>query len=167
MLYFSRIIGIHRGVPPSVTRLSLSGPTGLTPSNFRSLLRLPSLKYLRVQEMFIQGDEDLLWEMKDIAKNEIPPGLNVEWRFEECFSRNNVGSAKNCAHFLSQSRAFGKETQSTRQESNLESKEILVLLCTISRAERNVEKPAFKNADGSLWSFFFPQREIHTGEEEI
>lgn len=65
--------------PPSITRLELSRSDGLTPSNFRSLLQLPSLRHLTVVGMYVDPDD--LLELEQIAKNEPSPGLRVEWRF--------------------------------------------------------------------------------------
>lgn len=63
--------------PPSITQLSLSRSEG---SNFRLLLKLPSLQYLEC-DMFVAKDDEL--ELEHIAKNELPPGLQVEWSLFE------------------------------------------------------------------------------------
>lgn len=65
--------------PPSITRLSLWGSSGLTPTHFRMLLQLPSLQLLDVGCMYVNPKH--LLELEEIAKNELPLGLRVKWKF--------------------------------------------------------------------------------------
>lgn len=65
--------------PPSITRLRLAGSSGLTPSSFRCLLKLPSLGYLDIGGM--NAGESNIPEMKEIAKKGRLPGLVVKSNF--------------------------------------------------------------------------------------
>jgi hypothetical protein len=64
--------------PPSITCLSFSECAGLTLSNFRMLLKLPSLRYADFDAMEVDPDERQ--ELVEMAKSWQSPRLRVTWR---------------------------------------------------------------------------------------